>query len=141
MIHVTLTGTVQLLLSINLLHSTVSSKVVFHHPISHATDNVAISIKRQAITSPVYTVLGVRGLGVDTTHPRLEIRELEQNKDQLNIYLLGLQRFQSTSQEDELSYYQVAGMSFLSHKDAFKQDKTLMECRHTWPTFHIMGWG
>jgi tyrosinase len=38
---------------------------------------------RQATGPSVYPVLGVRGLGVVTTHPRLEIRELERNKDQL----------------------------------------------------------
>jgi hypothetical protein len=59
----------------------------------------------------VYPVLGVRGLGVDTTQPRLEIRELERNKDQFNVYLLGLRQLQNISQDDSLSYYQVAGMS------------------------------
>jgi hypothetical protein len=62
----------------------------------------------------VYPVLGVRGLGVDTTQPRLEIRELERNRDQFNVYLLGLQRLQNISQDDSLSYYQIAGMSIVS---------------------------
>ena len=64
---------------------------------------------RQATDPSVYPILGVRGLGVVTTHPRLEIRELERNKDQLNVYLLGLQRLQNMSQNDKLSYYQLAG--------------------------------
>ncbi|KAH7390588.1 hypothetical protein BKA66DRAFT_580691 [Pyrenochaeta sp. MPI-SDFR-AT-0127] len=99
-----------LLLSINFLYSPVCSKAVLHNHRGHVGSDNAIPIRRQAITSPVHAVLGVRGLGVDTTHPRLEIRELEHNKDQLNLYLLGLQRFQSTNQEDKLSYYQVAGI-------------------------------
>ena len=42
---------------------------------------------------------------------RLEIRDLEQNADQWNLYLLALYMMQqSTSQTDELSYYQIAGI-------------------------------
>ena len=60
-------------------------------------------------TNSIHPIFGVRGLGVDTVHPRLEIRELERNKDQLNVYLLGLQRLQSIGQYDKFSYYQIAG--------------------------------
>ena len=56
-----------------------------------------------------FSVLGIAGLGNNTPHPRLEIRELEKNKDQWNVYLLGLRRFQSAPQSDKLSYYQIAG--------------------------------
>ena len=56
-----------------------------------------------------HPILGVRGLGIDTVHPRLEIRELQQNKDQFNVYLLGLRRLQSVGQYDKFSYYQIAG--------------------------------
>jgi hypothetical protein len=56
-----------------------------------------------------FSVLGVAGLGDSSVHPRLEIRELEKNADQWNVYLLGLRRFQSTTQSDRLSYYQIAG--------------------------------
>ena len=70
------------------------------------------NIYRQAIEPPIHPVLGVRGLGIDTTHPRLEIRELERNKDQFNVYLLGLQRLQNIPQDDKFSYYQVAGRFF-----------------------------
>ena len=57
----------------------------------------------------IHPILGVRGLGIDTIHPRLEIRELQRNKDQLNVYLLGLRRLQSVGQYDKFSYYQIAG--------------------------------
>ncbi|KAF2478091.1 Di-copper centre-containing protein [Lindgomyces ingoldianus] len=57
-----------------------------------------------------FSVLGIGGLGDGSTHPRLEIRELEQNADQWNVYLLGLRRFQNMSQSDKLSYYQIAGI-------------------------------
>lgn len=56
-------------------------------------------------------MLGVAGLAGAALHPRLEIRELEKNADQWNVYLLGLRRFQSVDQSDKLSYYQVAGRS------------------------------
>jgi tyrosinase len=41
--------------------------------------------------------------------PRLEIRDLQNNADQFNIFLLGLQNMQQTNQSDYLSYFQVAG--------------------------------
>jgi tyrosinase len=57
-----------------------------------------------------FSVLGVAGLTGSDSHPRLEIRELEKNEDQWNVYLLGLQRFQSVDQSDKLSYYQITRM-------------------------------
>jgi len=61
--------------------------------------------RRQGASTPVtgITVFGVQ--------PRLEIRQLEQNVDQWNVYLLGLVRFHQANQSDQLSYYQIAGGS------------------------------
>jgi len=42
--------------------------------------------------------------------PRLEIRQLRQNSDQRNLYLLGMERFMSKGRDDRLGYYQVAGI-------------------------------
>jgi tyrosinase len=53
------------------------------------------------------TITGINTFGVQ---PRLEIRQLEQNTDQWNIFLLGMQRFQKTNQSDLISYYQIAGI-------------------------------
>ena len=58
---------------------------------------------------PFFSVLGVAGVAGASVHPRLEIRQLEQNADQWNVYLLGLNRFQQMNQTDLLSYYQIAG--------------------------------
>ena len=58
---------------------------------------------------PFFSVLGVAGVAGASIHPRLEIRQLEQNADQWNVYLLGLNRFQQMNQTDLLSYYQIAG--------------------------------
>lgn len=57
-------------------------------------------------------MLGAASVGDGQVHPRLEIRELEKNADQWNIYLLGLRRFQNADQRDKLSYYQIAGMLY-----------------------------
>jgi hypothetical protein len=40
---------------------------------------------------------------------RLEIRELQQNADQWNLYLLGLDAFKKMDETSDLSYYGVAG--------------------------------
>ena len=42
--------------------------------------------------------------------PRLEIRQLKQNADQWNLYLLGMERFMAKDKNDMLSYYQVVGV-------------------------------
>lgn len=44
------------------------------------------------------------------SYPRLEIRSLRQNEDQWNLYLLGMERFQSKGHGDTLGYYQIAGV-------------------------------
>lgn len=59
--------------------------------------------RRQGAFEPV---TGINEFGIQ---PRLEIRQLEQDADQWNIYLLGLVRFYATNQTDKLSYYQIAG--------------------------------
>jgi tyrosinase len=42
--------------------------------------------------------------------PRLEIRDLQKNADQWNLYLLGMERFKAKAKTDRMSYYQIAGM-------------------------------
>jgi tyrosinase len=51
-------------------------------------------------------ITGVTG----TTGERKEIRDLFKNKDQWNLYLLGMERFMAKPHSDRLSYYQLAGM-------------------------------
>ena len=96
-----LIGALQLFL---FLGFSVSPEVGHRDRAHYVPKHAATGGRRQAITSPVYSVWGIRGLDSSTMYPRLEIRELERNKDQLNIYLLALQRFQSKDQEDWLSY-------------------------------------
>lgn len=68
-----------------------------------------LSRRQTSTNSSSYTIVtGIQGIG---TQPRLEIRQLEKNVDQWNIYLLGMNRFMRSNQSEKLSYYQVAGMS------------------------------
>ncbi|KAF5719509.1 tyrosinase precursor [Fusarium globosum] len=41
---------------------------------------------------------------------RLELREFKKNTDLWNLYLVGLWQFQQVSEEDQLSYFQIAGI-------------------------------
>ncbi|KAL1595142.1 hypothetical protein SLS60_009830 [Paraconiothyrium brasiliense] len=77
-------------------------------PREHTVENISNFAKRQ---DGIFSVLGIAGLGDRTVYPRLEIRDLEKNNpDQWNVFLLGLQRFQSIDQSDKLSYFQIAGI-------------------------------
>jgi hypothetical protein len=40
---------------------------------------------------------------------RIEIRQLQQNADQWNLYLLGLDAFKKMDEKSDLSYYGVCG--------------------------------
>ncbi|KAF9695044.1 hypothetical protein EKO04_006774 [Ascochyta lentis] len=106
----TLTQAFQLLLVIGFLCSFTDSKIVITHRRRHAVTSIQTLSRRQNASTDFYPVLGVAGLGLNTTSPRLEIRELQRNPDLFNLYLLGLQRWQNTSQDDKFSYFQVAGI-------------------------------
>jgi tyrosinase len=41
---------------------------------------------------------------------RLEIRDLQKNTDQWNLYLLGLTAFKNVDETSDLSYYGIAGI-------------------------------
>jgi tyrosinase len=97
----------QLLLIVGVLCSSTQSKIVRAHRRRHVVTSIHQHIRRQ---DDIYPVLGIPGQGVNSTAPRLEIRELQRNPDLFNVYLLGLQRWQNSSQDDKFSYFQVAGM-------------------------------
>jgi tyrosinase len=105
----TVVQVLRLLLIVGLLALTADSKTVIAHRRRHKVTNIHTILERQSFPNDIYPVLGVAGLGVNVTQPRLEIRELQRNPDLFNIYLLALQRWQSTNQDDKLSYFQVAG--------------------------------
>ena len=54
-----------------------------------------------------YPITGLKSSG---THQRLEIRQLQKNTAQWNLYLLALNRFKGMSQTDKLSYYQISSI-------------------------------
>ena len=56
------------------------------------------------------STLAITGLKSSGTHQRLEIRQLQKNIPQWNLFLLALNRFQGMSQSDRSSYYQIAGI-------------------------------
>jgi tyrosinase len=104
-------GAVKLLVALFLLYLLLtSSSATSYHRRVHARTQAKTLSRRQNTTDSIVPVLGLPGLGVTTVYPRLEIRELQRRPDQFNVYLLGLRRFQNTSQDDKLSYFQIAGM-------------------------------
>ena len=68
--------------------------------LSLLTPHVAAQGQSTAIT-------GAPGGGVQ---PRLEIRQLEAQPDQWNLYMLAMQAFQQTSHNDVMGWYQLAGI-------------------------------
>lgn len=76
--------------------------------LKHRVYNVQLpgtGLQRRQTNTVVVT--GIKTFGVQ---PRLEIRQVQQNADQWNIFLLGMKRFQETDQSDMMSYYQIAGI-------------------------------
>lgn len=94
-----LRGAVSILL-LNLGISVLASPLL-----KHELQDVLPQLRRRQ--NPTVSVTGITAFGVQ---PRLEIRRLEQNTDQWNIFLLGLARFQQTDQSNLTSYYQIAGI-------------------------------
>lgn len=65
--------------------------------------------KRQATFYPI-TGVPLNGTNGSGPVPRLEVRQLQGNADQWNLYLLGLDRLMNVDQGDKLSYYQISGI-------------------------------
>lgn len=90
-----------------------ASPLLKHYVEAFDNDQISGPERRQDIPhlkqrqSPTVATTGINAFGVQ---PRLEIRQLQQNADQWNIFLLGLRRFQQTDQDDMTSYYQIAGI-------------------------------
>jgi hypothetical protein len=131
-------GAAKLLVALFLLSSFLTgSLATSYHRRVHTGKQTKTLSRRQNTTEPILPVLGLPGLGITTVYPRLEIRELQRSPDQFNVYLIGLRRFQNTSQDDKLSYFQIAGMHGL---DGAKHDVALTVRRHPWPTISSVGW-
>ena len=104
-------ASLRLLAFFTLLNLVLAAAVpLLNHQIEELTrrdDAVHPLNRRQTTNSSGFTI--VTGIQNTSPQPRLEIRQLEKNADQWNIYLLGMRRFMSTNQTEKLSYYQIAG--------------------------------
>jgi tyrosinase len=107
-----------LLAFVTFLHLAAGAAVpLLNHQIDELTrhDDAVHPLNRRQFTnssgqipnSSGFTI--VTGIQNTSPQPRLEIRQLERNADQWNIYLLGMRRFMRTNQTEKLSYYQIAG--------------------------------
>lgn len=87
------------------LHSVVSG--VFGQDYDFDVDLVSLT-RRQDPNAPI--VVARLPLAANGSIPlRLEIRDLQADKYKWDLYVLALSMFQSVSQDDPLSYYQIAG--------------------------------
>lgn len=112
-----------------LLQLTVASQHGVHHhehrrnaEVKAQIDDAAEALqKRQGGgIGPFIAISGVCSTGVQwwgdcnpngrQSSPRLEIRQLRNNADQWNLYLLGMERFMAKDKGDTLGYYQIAGV-------------------------------
>lgn len=86
---------------------------VFSHPsqpfaqdVDDITDEPHILEERQS-----GGFVAVTGVAQNAVYPRLEVRQMLFTKpNQWTLFVLGLQRFQQMSQNDRMSYYQIAGI-------------------------------
>lgn len=53
--------------------------------------------------------IAITGAADGGQYPRLEIRDLQKNSDQWNLFLLAIEHFQAKDKNDPLSWYQIAG--------------------------------
>ena len=104
-------------LVVSLLFSTSWAKPLERRPhiVETLDRRVAENVPDKRQTAP-FAVSGVTGAGVQ---PRLEIRQLMQNTNQFNIYVLAMQAMQQDNQDDFLSYFSVAGKALIAIKTSY----------------------
>ncbi len=83
----------------------VRTAPVLKHEIEDLSSLALADIRRRQL--PTVAITGIKLAGV---FPRLEIRQLEADEDQWNLFLLAMRHFQQTDQTDITSYYQIAGI-------------------------------
>lgn len=98
---------------------------------------------RSSSKSSFLAITGTQPNGTGSVPQRLEIRRLQQDPYQWNLYLLGLNRFQNMNQSTQSSYYQIAGIHgrpFIPWDNvAFAPGRTGGYCTHSstlFPTWH-----
>lgn len=78
--------------------------VAFHGLLALAVASVSL------FNGAVAQNLVVTGSTSGGTQPRLEIRQLQRNAPMWNLFLLSMESFMATSQNNEASYFQIAGI-------------------------------
>lgn len=105
---------VQSLLALNLPHEVRARHTRQPHIVEDifgSAEQIQHNTKRQMSTFGITGVQSGRGGDGDGSVPlRLEIRQLQQNADQWNLYLLALDRLQNVNQTELLSWYQLCGI-------------------------------
>ena len=91
-----------------LLSSTVTVSLLLTH-VSASPVNYLPKTSLDARQAASY--YGITGVKLGGVQPRLEIRQLQQNPEMWNLYLLAMEQFKNVDQDDKLSYYQIAGKS------------------------------
>ena len=87
------------------LSITTFASPLLRHEVEEVHSNQEATLHTRQDQTVAITCINTFGV-----QPRLEIRQLQQNTDQWNIFLLGMLRFQQTNQTDQISYYQIAGI-------------------------------
>jgi tyrosinase len=103
--------TALLLTLVLLVHTTVSIQHGAHHKhLAHrSTDAVEANAHEARSLEERANNIAIRG-APDGQHSRLEIREMQGNADQWNLFLLAMERFKAKPRSDRMSYYQIAGV-------------------------------
>ena len=68
------------------------------------------SLQQRATGTRSFAITGIQPNGTGATPQRLEIRQLQKNTSQWNLYLLAMSQFLNTDQSNLTSYYQIAGI-------------------------------
>lgn len=71
---------------------------------------------------------------------RLEIRQMRANQHQWDLFILALSMFQSVSQDDPLSWYQVAGTYARPLVQLRLVSETHAQDRHPWRSLSSLEW-
>ncbi|QIW96023.1 hypothetical protein AMS68_001541 [Peltaster fructicola] len=85
----------------------IASPTLLRHEVRILPEMLPNELQKRQDSGPYTAVTGIIGNG---SHPRLEIRQLQQNTDQWNLFILGLDRFMKADETQKLSYYQIAGI-------------------------------
>jgi tyrosinase len=93
-----------------LLQAVVATQHHAHHPVHRSYEEMEAHIeKTRAVLQKRADKITITGAGGNGSYPRLEIRDLQQNADQWNLYLLAMESFKAKPRNDPMSFYQIAG--------------------------------